>query len=172
MSDFDGLISSSFKQLFTNAIDELLSDTGLTVPCRLIYAGTKQTICINCNFNAATGKSSGQYKTGGPIPFSAGVCPYCRGTGKTIDEQTETLYCAVIWDSKQFLGKFPVDNPNEFVQTINKVTSYDEIKRANKIIIDTDLTIYLKNQFERVSEPSFVEFGSSSYIFTTWKRIA
>lgn len=172
MSDFDGLISTAFKQLFIDAIDSLLSDTSLTVPCQLIYSNSKFTECPNCLLNNMTGKSSGQYKTGGPIPFSAGVCPYCHSLGRVTDEQTETLYFGVIWDSKQFLGKFPVGNPNEFVQTVSKKTTYDEIKRANQIIIDTGITDYTKNKFERVSEPAFVEFGSSSYIITTWKRTA
>ena len=172
MSDFTGLISADFKQLFVDAIDEILSNTGLTVPCTLIYSSSKITVCPNCHLNPMTGKSSGQYKTGGPISFSAGVCPYCHGDGKTISTSSETLYLAVIWDSKQWIGKFPVGNPNEFCQTISKSTTFDEIKRASHIIIDTTKTAYSKNKYERASEPSFVEFGSTDYIFTTWKRMA
>jgi hypothetical protein len=172
MSDFDGLISTAFKQLFVDAINEVLSNTGLTIPCQLIYSGSKFILCNNCLFNPTTGKSSGRYKTGGPISFSAGICPKCKGGGKLLDEQTQTLYFGVIWDSKQWIGKLPVGNPNEYVQTISKAEYFDEIKRANSIIIDTDLSDYTKNKFERASEPYFVEFGSSDFIFTMWKRIS
>lgn len=172
MSSFDGLISAEFKQLFIDAINELLSNTGLTVKCTLIYAGGKITECGNCYFNPATGRSTNKYKAGGPIAFSAGVCPKCLGEGKLVDEQTEDLYFAVIWDSKQWLGKLPAGNPNEIVQTVSKATTFDEIKRASHIIIDANKSAYTKNKFERISEPSFVEFGSSDFIFTYWRRIA
>ena len=34
---FKDIISNEFKELFNNAIDSLLTDTSLTIPCRLKY---------------------------------------------------------------------------------------------------------------------------------------
>lgn len=172
MSSFDGLISTAFKQLFNDAIDEILSTTGLTVKCTIVYAGSKSTECPNCLYSPATGKSSGKYKTGGPISFTTGICPYCHGQGRTIDEQTEDFYFGVIWDSKQFIGKAGVNNTNnEYVQTISKLSTFDNIKKANYILIDTANEAYSRNKFQRVNEPYFAGFNDGDYIFTLWKRI-
>jgi len=171
MSDFDGLISTAFKQLFNDAINEVLSTTGLTVKCTITYSGSKSTECGNCFLNPMTGKSSGKYKTGGPIAFTTGICPKCHGLGRTIDEQTEDFYFGVIWDSKQFMGKIPANNPEQYVQTISKLDSYDNIKRANFIIIDVDNAAYSKNKFQKAGEPYFAGFNDGDYVFTLWKRI-
>jgi hypothetical protein len=172
MSDFDGLISAEFKQLFVDAIDALLETTALTILCTLIYSGSKISECPNCYLNQMKGKSSGKYKTGGPVSFNTGVCPVCFGDGKLINEQTEDVYLAVIRDSKQFIGKLPINNPNEHVQTISKLVTYDKIKKATKVIIDTENNNSSRNEFERVNEPNFVGFNSGDYIITTWKRIS
>lgn len=171
MSIFDGFITSDFKQLFNNAIDSLLEDTALTVKCRIVYSGSKITPCNNCEINVMTGRSSGKYKVGGPISFTTGICPKCKNEGKLIDEKTEDFYMSVIWDSKKFIGNFPVNNPNEHVQTISKLITFDNIKRANYIIIDFENKKYSQNKFERINEPFFAGFNDGNYIFTLWKRI-
>ena len=89
---FEGIITAEFKQLFKDAITALLEDTALTVPCQLIYGGTKWTDCPNCLFSPATNKSTGIYTVGGPVPFYTGVCPYCNGAGRLSEEDTENIY--------------------------------------------------------------------------------
>ncbi len=95
---FLGIISPAFKATFTNAIDALLEDTALTVPCRLIYGNTNPTVCANCIFDPLTGRSSSIYLAGGPIPFANGqICPWCHGEGvKTVEATEDGIYTDII----------------------------------------------------------------------------
>lgn len=167
---FSGIITSSFKTLFTNMIDSLLEDDALTLPCQLIYEGTKFTLCTNCTPNPMSGRSTNVYKGGGPAPFYTGSCPICHGVNRIADNQTESLNMAVIWDYRQWLGDMAVQNPEGFVQTISLIDTLDNIKRANEVIIDTDIQNYVKHVFEREGEPNPQGFGASSYVFTLWKK--
>jgi DnaJ-class molecular chaperone len=171
MTGFEGLITSEFKALFNDAIDALLENTALTTKTQLIYSGSKITSCDNCLINMMTGRSSNKYKSGGPIPFSTGTCPKCSGEGKLIDEQTEYLYLGVIRDSKKFVGNPPINNPNEHIQTVSKLSTYSKLKKANKLIVDVDNTNESRNIFERAAEPNFIGFNGGDYIITLWKRI-
>lgn len=162
-----GLITEEFKDLHEAAIDEVIR--GLGVTCRLIYKGGKWTPCPNCNVNPQTGKSTNTYKGGGPISFTTGVCPYCKGVGKIADENTEDLVLGVIWDQKQFMKTFiPVDG--NYIQTVCRNTYFAELKRATQIIADISLLDYSRNIFERVGDPAFAGFRNA-YVFVNWKRV-
>ncbi len=167
---FEGIITSEFKELFTNMIDSLLEDTALTVPCRLVYEATKFNLCANCVPNPISGRSTNVFQTGGPAPFFTGSCPICHGVGRLPDQQTEIIYLCVIWNYKDWIGDVPVHSPDGFVQTISKLDTLDNIKRANEVLIDTNIEQYTKHVFERDGEPNMQGFGNSSYVFTMWKR--
>jgi hypothetical protein len=152
-------------------IDAILEDTALTVACTLIYSGTKATECINCILNNVSGKSSGKYKAGGPIPFTNGQCPYCYGAGKAISESTEILYLLPIWDSKKWLlDDKSINIADIAVQTMSKITTYDELARCSKIKIDTALNNFGLPEFTRLGNPRPIAFGASNHIITSWKR--
>lgn len=175
---FSGIITPALKTLYTNMIDSLLETSALTVPCRLIFGDTKWTLCPNCIYDAVGKKSSGRYKTGGPISFTHGMCPYCNGVGRIPAESTDdTVYLMPIWDSKNWMARndggisSPV-NPEEYVQTLSQLaTTYSKIKKAKKIVIDTNIENYNRNHFERYGEPGIVGWGASSYVLTMWKKI-
>lgn len=169
MSDyFNGIISSGFKELYKDAIDNLIE--GLSIACTLVYGGSKKTPCTNC-YQSPQGKSIGKYKAGGPISFSAGICPFCHGEGFTYNETTSSISLCVLFDSKQWLGSQKIDTPNEFVQTISLASTYDELKNVKELIVDTSLGSYVSNRFQRYSEPEYAGLGEDSYIFVLWKRI-
>jgi hypothetical protein len=67
MSIFAGIITSGMKQLYNDAINALLENTALTVPCKLVYENTKLQDCPNCLYDPLTRKSSNQYQAGGPL---------------------------------------------------------------------------------------------------------
>ena len=167
---FSGIITSDFKTLFTNMIDALLEDAALTVPCQLTYEGTKWTLCSNCLLSPITGKSTGQYNGTGPVNFTYGICPVCGGIGRIADKQTDTFYMCVLWDYKSLIGNIKVDSPDGFVQTISKINLLDNIKRANEILIDTNIKAYEKNVFQKYGESDYLGLGASSYIATMWER--
>ena len=97
---FAGIISSDFKNLYINAIDALLEETALTLPCRLRYAGQQnQNFCNNCVYDPITKLSSNIYNGSGPNPFpDNGVCPVCFGNGVSDSDtiSTSTIICIII----------------------------------------------------------------------------
>lgn len=167
---FSGIITTAFKDIFTNAIDALLEDAALTVPCRLIYSGTKFTLCYNCLISPITGRSTNIYNGTGGVPFAQSTCPVCGGVGRLSIELTEDIYLAVIRNYKDWVGGIIVDTPEAYVQTISVISTLDQIKRANQVILNTDITNYAKNLFIRYGEPMPVGF-SEEYIFTMWKKV-
>ena len=158
------------KNIYNKHIDIILSETGLTIPCSLVYETTKLTDCPNCIYDTISKKSSNQYQGGGPLPFSNGqTCPFCLGSGITSSSVAETaINLAVITDSKKFVGV--VNSPDISAQTICSINHLDAIKKASKIIFNTDIATLTNNIFVRENEPSPVGLGDSKYIFTNWKR--
>ncbi len=167
---FDGLISTDFKLMFTNMIDEVIR--GTSVPCRLIYGGAKFTKCPNCNFNSITGKSANTYLSGGPIPFSKGICPHCNGDGRIPDENDDDIVnLAVLWDYRKWfqVGQV-VANPDGMVQTLCSMGLISRLKKAKEIIVDTNLEKYVRHRFIRDGEPTPIGLGDDQYIICMWKR--
>ena len=158
------------KTLYNQQIDIILADTGLTIPCSLVYETTKISECPNCIYDTISKKSSNQYKGGGPLPFSNGqTCPYCLGSGQTSSSVAETaINLAVLTDSTKFVGV--VNQPDIVAQTICSIDHLDAIRKASKIIFNTDISSLTNNIFVRANEPSPVGLGDNKYIFTNWAR--
>lgn len=154
-------------------IDELLRVNSLSLPCKLIYEGSKFTECPNCVPDPISHKSSSIYKVGGPIVFADGqICPYCHGMGVDYSESSDIINMLVLFDYKNWINfNYRIHSPEGLVQTISKFTEYTKIKKCNKIIIDTNIQNYTESYFIRNSEPEPCGFGDSSYIFTFWKKI-
>ena len=174
MSNFTGILTTEFKSLFTDAIDELISSTGFAKPCRLIYGETLWTTCPNCVYDAVNNRSSGVYKAGGTLAFYHGVCPFCKGKGRIESDNTETIYLVPLWDYKDWVGWKSGDltrSPVGYVQTISAMSTITKIKRAKEIVIDTDIEKYAHHKFTRDGEPTPIGFGTDAYIFTMWKAI-
>lgn len=158
------------KTLYNQQIDIILADTGLTIPCNLIYETTKLTQCPNCVYDSISKKSANIYNGTGPISFVNGqTCPFCLGSGLTNSSVAEdAVHFAVLTDSKNFVGA--VNAPNIDAQTICNISYLDSIKKCSKIVFNTDIPSLTNNIFIRANEPSPVGLGDSRYIFTNWKR--
>ncbi len=168
---FLGLITPALKNLFTDAFDALLEDNACTVPCSLIFSGTKYTDCINC-IKPVGGGSANLYHDGGPVPFRSGQpCPLCGGAGLILSNQTETIYLLVLWNYKDWIGvPNAISRPSGTVQTISKMSTIGQLKEANEIIIDTDIQPRVTHRFVRDGEPNVCGLGASSYITTMWSK--
>ena len=171
---FSGIWSAPLKKLYSNLINAALEQGSLSVPCRLIIFGGRYSTCINCLPNPATGKSSGRYKTGGPIEFAQGICPYCQGVYKKEITEEETVYLVVITDHKEWkkLG-FNLQTPEGHVLTISNITTLPAIKKAREVIINTDIEDYIKARYERSGEPNVLGpyLGDEAFIATLWKKV-
>ena len=172
MTDFSELVDSSFKKLHKDMIDGLLESTALTVECKLHYRATKHTDCPNCIYDSIGRRSSNRYQSGGPIPFSHGMCPYCQGKGRFTSTETETLYLMPIWNSKDWypLAQKEVSLADISVQTLSKMNTYPQLKRCSSIVIDTSVQDYGVPEFTRIGDPEICGLGVSSHIITSWKR--
>ena len=74
----DFLNFQNLQAIYNKHIDLLLSSTGLTTLCQFNYGVTNLEVCPNCIYDVNLKKSSGKYKSGGPVPFPLGkICPYC-----------------------------------------------------------------------------------------------
>ena len=170
MSDFTGLISDEFKQLHIDMITEVIR--GSSVSCTIIFGGTKFTDCENCIYDVVGKKSSNQYQSGGPIPFTTGICPFCSGIGRIPDEQTETISLCPIYDYKSWIPmNVSIESPMGFMQTLSLFSTYSTLVRAKEIIVDSSITNVVRSRFQRYGEPQPCGLGSSSFVSVMWERI-
>ena len=91
---FKDIISNEFKELFNNAIDSLLTDTSLTIPCRLkYYSDGNISFCNNCKYDSISKLSSNMYNNTGPNAFKSGsICPVCFGLGSISSDSQEVFF--------------------------------------------------------------------------------
>lgn len=174
---FAGLITTEFKALFTNAIDALLEQQAITLPCQLLYGTEIQTYCPNCVFDIMAKKSSSRYKTGGPISFPNGqICPVCVGAGYIMSDTSEDISMMVIYDSADWVkftgGRYTPGIPEKYTLTFSRLDeTYSKIKQAREILIDTSIANVVTNRFQKVDEPTIMGLGESTYILTKWKSV-
>jgi hypothetical protein len=177
MSDsiFNTIFTKDLKNLYNDAIDSILADNGLTVPCRLVYSGSKNTTyCNNCVFDPISKLSNNIYNNTGPVPFAENtICPVCMGMGMKTSDSSEILYLAVIFDSKYFMNTTSssvVNIVDGMVQTICQSSLLPKIRNADEIVIDTNIEKYGGYTYQRAGDPSPAGFGDHRYIMTMWKR--
>jgi hypothetical protein len=174
---FSGIISNDLKNVYNNAIDALLENGALTVPCRLRYSGQQnQNFCNNCIYDPISKLSANIYNGSGPNPFpEGGVCPVCLGNGISDTETVQgstIVYLAVIFDSKYFLNisNKVLNIPNGTIQTICSINLISQLRNAQDMFVDTNIENYGSYLYERDTDPEPVGFGSNRYIITLWKR--
>lgn len=174
---FQNIISAELKSLYDNAIDAIVNEGGLAVPCGLSYSGQQiQNFCNNCVYDPITKLSANIYNGTGPNYFPDGsVCPVCMGNGTTDTDtlvNTSTVYLAVILNPKDF---FPISNQianitDGYIQTICNIQLAPQLRNAVGLTLLTDINNYGNYEYERSSDPTPAGFGSHRYIITMWKR--
>lgn len=171
MSNFTNLLDNNFKQLYIDMITEVVRACSVT--CTVTFGITLWTDCSNCTFDAIGNKSANRYQTGGPAPFTVGQCPMCAGAGKIPDEQTASISLAPVYDYKSWIPGLAsnVQSPNGFVQTISVFSTYDTLRQAKEVIMDTAIDSSTRARFEKHREPEPCGMGASSFVLTMWKRV-
>lgn len=170
---FSGLLNTQFKNTFNQAIDAIIEQGSLSVPCILKYNSTDTTYCTNCTFDPILNKSFNEYNGTGPISFPNGsLCPVCGGFGKIIYDAEETIYMASIFDSKYWLNWGPkfIQIPNLAVQTLCKISLLPKLQNATSVIIDTSISGYGNHLYTKAGEPTPMGLGDHRYILTNWTR--
>ena len=169
---FSGIIDSSFKTVFNNAISAILDNEALTIACTLDYGVTKYDNCVNCIYDAIGQKSANRYQDGGPAPFPfGGICPMCNGAGRRPVTSSEDVNLAVIFEPKQFLEiNTPVNSADGFIQTLAKKEMTPKLQRAKEIIVATDISGFFSHRSQRVGEPSPIGLGNNEFVLCMWRR--
>jgi len=163
-------LTSDLISLAKDAFDDLINQLGKT--CALVYP-PKFTDCPNCILDSS-GRSTNRYQSGGPIPFTDGICPYCHGQGKfeQTTEESITLLCE--WNPKNF--KFPIPNadirrPQSLLQTKGFIKDYRKIQRADHLIYQSDLQELSRKKFKLLSDGGDVSnIVQAEYFIATWEQ--
>jgi hypothetical protein len=162
---------TNLKEIYNKQIDLLLASTGLTTKCEFNFGITNKKLCPNCIYDVNLKKSSGKYKTDGPILFSLGqICPYCNGVGSYGLEKSEFGYLAILWDYKKWINPPPeIKNPNGFIQTICDKTYLANIRQCKDMTV-----IYHESNanpvFRLYGEPNPAGLGDNNYLFCMWEK--
>jgi hypothetical protein len=160
------------QNVYKKQMDMLLASTGLTTLCEFNFGISKQNICPNCIYDVGLKKSSGKYKTGGPIPFTLGkICPYCNGVGFYGEQKSTIGYLAIIWDYKKWINPPPtINNPEGFIQTICDKTYLNDIRKCKDITIIYNET-GSNPVFKLYGQPNPAGLGDNNYLFCIWEKI-
>jgi len=166
------LINAQLKKLFKDSIDQIVGTNGLTTKCLIRYGSLNHQLCNNCKFDPITKSSSNIYNGTGPAAFDDyQICPVCLGQGRLEHTDTDTLYLAVLFDSKYwFKTSAPVNIADGAMQTISPISTMLQIRAANDLKIDSDLKNHGNYVYERASDPEPAGLGSADYVITMWKR--
>ena len=175
---FDNIITPEFKNIFNDAIDHIVSNQGLTIPCILKYYGqnaneTKLLYCYNCIFDPISQLSANTYNRTGPNSFPDGsICPVCMGNGTINSDFSEKIMLACIFDSKYFLNwsSKSLNISTGYMQTICLSSLLSKIRNANELVIDSSIAQYGNYKYDRAGDPEIAGLGSDRYIITMWKR--
>ena len=172
VNPFSGIIDSSFKSVFNNAISAILADDALTVSCTLEYGITKYEDCVNCLYDPIGQKSSNRFQDGGPAPFPFGtICPLCNGNGKKPVISSENVNLAVIFEPRQFLEmSTPVNTADGYIQTLANKIMTPKLQRAKEIIVATDISGFFSHRYQRVDEPVPIGLGNNEFVLCMWRR--
>lgn len=174
-------IPSSLRDIYKEAGDALI-EFGRN-DCTLLMRGT-EVECPNCIINTFGDTSTNTYKSGGPIPFTGGVCPRCEGKGFINDYAEVAVKLNVYWTPKNWLqfsragdlrasigGNIKLDSADGIIQIRGYIADLPNLAKADKLIIDNNK--YGKTVFVRETEMIPYGFGGQAeyYCMGFWRRV-
>ena len=167
---FTGIITTAMRQLWKDAIDSLLEDNALTVPCRPVYEGGGETDIPSPGgiTDPIGNKPPGIFLHGSPK-----FAPHGNDT-QALSTSGTTIYLCVIWDSSDWIkttaANTLINAPDMAVQTLSDQADFLILKRVNKLVIDTDIEATVRHTFYRASEPEPIGFGQHNHYLTMWSK--
>lgn len=172
------VIPSGLIQIYNDGIDAVIDFAGIDV---VFVFPPKQEVCPNCYFNTVSGRSSGQYKTGGPYPFTTDdICPYCEGVGLKYTEQTQTIKMLVYWEPKDFIRdqqglrtivlEQTIIIPDSFIQTKCHMQYLPKIEQCSEIRVHRAVSPIKTWTYVRYRESIPHGFKNDNYVLTYWRR--
>jgi hypothetical protein len=167
MNPFSNVLSPEFKQLFNDAIDAILGDSGLTTECTLVYGNeyNEQNFCDNCILDTISKVSSNIYNGTGPRPFpDNSICPICLGMGMSKAAKQEKIKLAVIIDNKSFINVGDIAMiDNGVIQTLCSIDLSSKLSNAHTLIVHN-------SEYQRAGEPRPCGLSDHKYLVTFWRN--
>lgn len=120
-------IPDSIFAKYYEAVDSLYACNHIADETTLVTE--TRSNCPNCIPGA-----SSVYKTGGPIPFSIGPCPYCGGQNEIVSISNETIYLRTYPNKRNWIKIGNIEAPNGAVQIIGKIADLKKIQLCNYMI--------------------------------------
>lgn len=164
-------VNDTLVNLYQSSINQLISDIGRTIT---LFLPPSASGCPNCLIGF-DGSSQGIYDSSNPFvlngplhkPFpDGGICPVCRGTHQILTSVTST-YTALITTKPKDLDFTAIGeeiDPNTVVRTKTQIVAFEDIKIAEKSIIDGDTYV-------RITYPRKRGIRDLAYVATFWQRI-
>jgi len=156
-------ITSDIIDLVRGTQDDIMNQLGKT--CTIFYT-PKLIPCANC--------VNGVWITGGPMPFTFGVCPLCNSKGVIAQEVTENIIMLLNWTPRNWnypIKSIEVREPNGLLQTKGYLTDAIKLRNCQYMQI-TGVDGYSHYTFKLLGEP--IDPGTivqSRYFIAEWQRI-
>jgi len=148
-------VDNDLAQLFSDTIDQLISDMGRNVT---LYLPPISSGCPNC-LMGFDNSSQGIYNTSnpyGPGPYNkqfpdGGICPVCKGTHEIRTAKTATYKALISRDprDKEFSAIGKEFERNNIYRTKMQIVAYEDLKIAEKALIDGDMCVPIRDPIRR-----------------------
>lgn len=164
-------IPSGIFQKYYDVVDELIDNEYIGSTC-VLYFPKINVECSNCYFDSINHKSSNKYKTGGPISFDFGICPYCHGVGLIDDVETKDINARLYWNPHDWKKITNIVSPNASILMIGYQTDLSHLIRADYIKIHKNTDIKQLYQCVLEGQPHPHGFKKDRYYWTYLKIIS
>lgn len=164
-------VDDNLVNLYGTSIDQLISDLGNPITLYLPPVGSG---CPNC-LAGFDGSSKGIYDNTNPFPLNGqyhrpfptnGLCPVCKGTHKIYTSNT-VQYTALIKAAPKDLDYTAYGKgilPQNTYRTKTKLVAFDDIKIAEKALIDGEICT-------RLMDPVKKGLRDRRYAVCWWQRL-
>jgi hypothetical protein len=128
--------------------------------------------CPNCVNDPIGNKPANRFRPG-PRKFSDGRrCPYCRGTKKTEEENSEIIQ-ALIQVRPRNYRRFGIStqDPSGLVKLKTFMTDAIKLQRATHAVIDIQKQGIIKMKCRKIRDPIPTGLRDSRYAITFWERV-
>jgi hypothetical protein len=160
-------ISTELIDLYEEGIDEIITTFGKS--CRLYFPPALNE-CPNCKLDTLNNTSSNRYKAGGPISFSDGICPYCKGIGYINQDVTEDITMIVHDNPKNWLFVGRLIIPQGGIQTRGYMAAHYAKLQQTVRMRRKSLDGYDTFEYEKNEAP--IPYGLRyKWVITNWKRV-
>lgn len=120
--------------LYERSILALIDDAGTYVD---FHFENIESQCPNCLWDFVHKSSSGRYNGKGPKPFTQGICPVCKGKGRTTQDKVFQIKCLVNWIAGMKRLSTSGGNMEKAECSIKApISARDIIKTAKYVVID------------------------------------